>query len=131
MFISLGNEYFIIYKKVTMDKFVQASKVTSGSWAEELMNRVYDCLFGNITNIIEEYEKFYKVEYSTFQEFLRKRYGLKNKGLQLISDNLGKDDYLAHGFLDSEGDYNTAQLIEFSDELVESINKILASGEQE
>ena len=130
MFISLGNEYFVIYKKVTRDKFVQSSGVIPGSWAEELMSRVYDCIFGNITNIIEEYRNFYKVEYSTLLEFLQKRYGLNRNKLKLIRDNLGKNDNLAHGFLDSEGDYNTAQLIEFSDEIVESINKILVLGEQ-
>jgi len=105
------------------------SGVKENSWAEDLMQRIYDCLLGNVTNVIEEYKKFYEIEYSTLDEFLQKRYGLNESGLQTVKDNLPQDYILVHGYLDSEGDYNISQLLEFSDELVESVNEILIMGE--
>lgn len=130
MVICFGSEYFITYKNLTREKFVQASSVAEGSWAEELMHRIYDCLVGNAVNVIDEYERFYKVEYCTLDEFLVKRYGLTDKGLGTIKENLPEDYILAHGHMESQGDYNMSQLMEFSDEIVKAVNEILTIGEK-
>jgi len=130
MLICFGSEYFISYKNLTREKFIQASSVAENSWAEALMHRIYDCLLGNAVNVIEEYERFYAVEYSTFEEFLVKRYGITDKELDAIKKNLPKDYILVYGCMDSQGDYNTSQLMEFSDEIVESVNEILTKGEK-
>ena len=130
MLICLGNEYFISYKNLTRDKFIKSCCVREGSWAEELVNRIFDCLFANTTNLLEEYKEFFQIEYPTFAEFIQKRYGLSRSKLKKIKGNSPPDHILAHGYLDSEGDHNTAQLIEFSDEIRESIEKILAEVEK-
>lgn len=129
MLVCFGNEYFITYKNLTRDRFIESSGVKKDSWAEDLMQRIYDCLLGNVTNVIEEYKKFYQVEYSTLDEFLRKRYGLNESELQTVKDSLPQNYILAHGYFDSESDYNIVQLMEYSSEVVESIKKILVMGE--
>ncbi len=131
MLICLGSKYLLIcHKDYMRNDFVSASKVERGSWAEDFANRMFDCLMGNTVNLKEEYEYFYKAEYQSFDVFLAKTYGFDKSTLENIRNKMTSNDILLFGDLGSEGDYSTAQLIEFSDEIVNSINRILNSGER-
>lgn len=127
MLISFGETYLLIVdEKYSREDFLESFKVKSGSWGEFFANRLFSCLFGNTTNLQEEYRRFYKDEYIDFAIFLEKYYSFSEDTIKIITKK--SDSMILCGDYGSEGDYNTAQLIQFNDEIIESINEILAQG---
>ena len=127
MLIGFGATYLLIIdENYSREDFLDSFKVKSGSWGEEFANRLFNCLFGNTTNLQEEYNLFYKDEYKDFAVFLKKKYSFDAEDINTILEN--SDSMILYGSYASEGDYSTGQLIEFNDDVIESINEILTQG---
>ena len=129
MLISRGETYLlIIHSKYKREVFLKSFNVVSGSWGEHFANRLFNCLFGNTTNLTDEYKSFYTDEYPDFTTFLAKSYCFDNKVISKIKKYMKRDYIILYGEYGSEGDYNTSQLIQYNDEILDSINKVFNKG---
>lgn len=127
MLISFGETYLLVIdEKYSREDFLDSFKAESGSWGEFFANRLFSCLFGNTTNLQEEYELFYKEEYADFSIFLEKYHGFNEEVITIITEHSGS--MILYGNYGSEGDYDTSQLIEYNEDVIESINEILTQG---
>ncbi|MFH1900987.1 MAG: hypothetical protein ABIK26_01900 [Candidatus Omnitrophota bacterium] len=123
------NRYFIIFdKRITRNRFIKRAKVKKNSFSGKLMGRIYDCLTSELVDVLEEYKKFYSLEYEAFEEFLYKKYNLDNETLQLILDKLkeSKSLVLYHKKEYTYGDYSLEPFI-LSETMIKKIEKILIS----
>lgn len=127
MLISFGETYLLLIESsYSIEDFLVSFKAEPGSWAEFFANRLFLCLFGNATDLREEYELFYKDEYENFAVFLEKNYGFNRSIIKTVMEN--PDSAVLYGDYGSEGDYNTGQLIQYNDGIIRSINEMLAQG---
>jgi len=70
---SSSTSYVIIMDEdFTRDEFISRMGGREGSEAAKLMGRIYDVLIGKAMDFKEEYKKYYKDEYNTFEEYLEK-----------------------------------------------------------
>jgi hypothetical protein len=111
-------------RRYGLSEFRLASRVAPGSYADELVERIHDCLFKYPRDVYAEYEKYYAVEYLDFAEFLYWKYGVDKNVARKIRDRISDGVHIGYG-RDSIG--------MFGDEIFVSVlNHILSKlGEQE
>jgi hypothetical protein len=112
----------IINRRCDRSAFLKVAQTTPGSYAEELMGRIYDCLIPYAIDVKEEHQKYYSIEYTDFGAFLYWKYSLDTSVIADILNNLGEEDILVYGTVHSGGDYVTGQFI-MSEAGFETINK--------
>lgn len=104
--------------RYSLSEFRTASQVVSGSYADELVERIHNCLFKCPRDLQAEYEKYYAVEYSDFVEFLYWKYGVENDVAQEIAARIADGAFVGCG-------RDSIEL--FTDETVTSVlNRILS-----
>lgn len=129
MLINLGETYLLIVNsEYTREDFLESLNIVRGSWGEQFANRLFNCLFGNTIDLKNEYESFYTNEYPDFSTFIAKSYGFEKKILKKIKKYMGSGHTILYGEYGSEGDYNISQLIQYHDEIVDSINRVFNNG---
>lgn len=84
-------------RRYGLSEFRLASQVAPGSYADELVERIHDCLFKYPRDVYAEYEKYYAVEYSDFAEFLYWKYGVDKSIARKISDRVSSGAYIGYG----------------------------------
>ncbi|MCB0172629.1 MAG: hypothetical protein KDJ97_18970 [Anaerolineae bacterium] len=86
------NTLLVLFnRRYSLAEFRAASQVLPGSYADELVERIYNYLFKYPRDVQAEYEKYYAIEYSNFAKFLFWKYGIdKNTALQI--KNRANDD---------------------------------------
>lgn len=57
-------------RKYTRDEFCSVSNARAGTYAEELVHRIYDALIFYARDLRAEYKKYYEAEYKSFDDFL-------------------------------------------------------------
>lgn len=62
--------FFNIHEVGTKARFLRLYKVKRNSYAGSVLCRIYDSYFSNPINIKKEYQKYYKIEYDSCEQFL-------------------------------------------------------------
>jgi hypothetical protein len=125
MILELDFALLVVFdRRYGLSEFRMASRVAPGSYADELVERIHDCLFKYPRDVYAEYEKYYAVEYSDFAEFLYWKYRVDRNVARKIRDRISDGAYIGY-VRDSIG--------MFGDEtFVSVLNQILSElGEQE
>jgi hypothetical protein len=80
------REAFVICLKVPVDEatFLRRGKVRRGSYAGDLLVRLYAAIFRQSLRLERDYRKYYSVEYATFSEYVDKRLSLSGERLDDI-----------------------------------------------
>ena len=119
----IGRYIAIIDRRSSKSAFLKAAKAHPGSYAQELMERIYDCLMPHALDVQEEYRKYYAIEYPSLEVFLYWKYNITRSTINRIMNNLKQEDVLVYGTVYAGGDYVTGQFI-MSDTGVEMINQV-------
>ena len=94
----MWNTLFVFPRAYGLEELRAAAQVRHGSYADELVERIYRCIFVYPVDLRAEYAQYYAVEYSTFSEFLYWRYRVdRPKALELESDICGAG-YIGYGW---------------------------------
>jgi hypothetical protein len=109
----IHEDEFIIRLNHWIEKsdFITAGRVMPHSYAEELLGRIYDCLFGHITNIVDEYNKYYFEEYLSLASFLFWKYSVDREIIAKVTKDLKPENLIGYGLLYSGGNYILGQFI--------------------
>lgn len=75
--LDIANLFVVFRRRYPLSEFRAASKARPGSYADELVKRIYDCLFANPKDLFAEYQRYYAIEYPYFGQFLYWKYGVK------------------------------------------------------
>ena len=119
------DEYIIRLKHwIEKSDFLKAGQVIPDSYAEELLGRIYDCLITHLTNIVDEYQKYYFEEYSDLASFLFWKYNIDEETVASIINDLKPGNYVGYGLLYSGGNYNIGQFI-MEESNLEMIKRIM------
>lgn len=93
-----SSELLIVFdRRYNFSEFKSASRAMPGSYADELVKRIYNCLFRFPKDLQKEYEDYYAVEYSTFGKFLYWKYKISSKRVQDIEDKIKDGTYVGCG----------------------------------
>jgi hypothetical protein len=107
------DKYFVVLSRgCSKLDFLKAARVRGGSYAEEIMERIYDCLVTYAVDIQEEYQKYYSVEYADLETFLYWKYNVDRGITAKIMDNLKPGDFWGYGDIYSGGDYGIGVFIQ-------------------
>lgn len=79
----------LVNKNLTLEKFFNEVGIENTSYAKDMFYRMYQAIFAETKNIEELYEKYYKQEYLSLNEFLYKKYCIDN---DIIEDILKKKE---------------------------------------
>ncbi|MDP3013367.1 MAG: hypothetical protein Q8M92_03940, partial [Candidatus Subteraquimicrobiales bacterium] len=105
---------------------LQKAGIEKGKYAEDMFSRLYDSIFSELIDVEAQYEKYYKIEYLNFEEFLYKKYSVEPdiicEFMRLKSENENYRIYKKNDF--SYGDYGIFHFA-FSDEMNERVANIL------
>jgi hypothetical protein len=125
MIYFIQEDLYIIHLKQKIDRynFIKAGQVVPGSYAEELLGRIYDCLVTYSVDIIDEYQRYYIEEYSNLKSFLYWKYNIDESTIDIIISDLKAEDFLALGSAYSGGDYNIGCFVKDESNL-EMINSL-------
>jgi hypothetical protein len=80
MIIDIGNishrySFLICLNKQIDEKaFLKTAKVKKGTYAGDLIEKLYDRIFYRSLDLKMDYERYYKVEYRTFMDYVDRRY---------------------------------------------------------
>ncbi len=113
MIYFIYEDKYVIRLKQWIEKadFIKLGKVLPGSYAEELLGRIYDCLITYSVNIVDEYQKYYIEEYSSLESFLYWKYGINESIVASITNGLGSGEFLGYSSVNAGGDYNIGQFV--------------------
>lgn len=113
MIYFIHEDQYVISLKQHIEKtnFIKAGQVIPGSYAEELLGRIYDCLVSHSINIVDEYQNYYIEEYPDLKSFLYWKYNIDESIAVSIISELKPGDFLGYGSVYSSGDYNIGQFI--------------------
>ncbi|MFZ0931746.1 MAG: hypothetical protein WAN11_24325 [Syntrophobacteraceae bacterium] len=118
--------YFLILDEVcTEQQWLSATGVRPKSPAANIAARVYSCFFRGITDVIAEYEKYYKREYSDLWVFLYWHYTIDEDTLEEIRKVYKPSQRLLYGSVQAGGDYQIGEYA-MSEEGFPVIKRILS-----
>lgn len=79
-------EYLIqLNRKVSWGEFRENAKVIPETYAETYARRIYSAAFEHSIDLADEFKRYYKNEYKSFNEFLFWRYGISEEIINQIS----------------------------------------------
>ncbi|MEC4086234.1 hypothetical protein [Myroides odoratimimus] len=119
------KSFWILNPNLTKEYFLIKVGARDG-YAKNMFSRIYDCIFSELIDVEEEYEKYYSFEYESFAYYLYKKYNLKVEDIEELIHQINtfpncriyrKDDH-------SYGDYKVPQFIT-SEIMYDRIIKIL------
>jgi hypothetical protein len=118
MFLKIDYDKYLVvlpgrYEK---SKFLKAAQVLPGSYAQDLMERIYDSLIVYAVDLWEEYTRYYSAEYSGIEDFLYWKYDLAEDTIVRAMKNMSNHSFL--GFCtDRVGLITVDSMLEALDEL--------------
>jgi hypothetical protein len=75
-----GDRYIVQFrKKYSWEDFRKVSKVTPGKYSADFAKKLYSSVFENSTDLLYEYDKYYKDEYDNINKFLFWRHGVSEE----------------------------------------------------
>lgn len=116
---------FIVHKQLDKNRFLAAAGARRG-YAVDMFSRMYDALMGDSIDLVEEFERYYKIEYEDLGRFLYRKWNLSYKAVSEIIKFLKGDPNLTLKRR-LESSYHGTQLRTFmsEDPMVDRIEKIL------
>jgi hypothetical protein len=81
-------------RKYSLSEIREVSGVEPGSYAEELVERIFNCLFKYSRDLRAEYNAYYAVEYSRFEDFLFWKYSIPEHVIINITKRVGSNIYI-------------------------------------
>ena len=128
MIIFIGDKKHLVLlpKNISKEKFLSHAKVTSGSYFYKRLESIYIALTSSTTNLEDEYIQYYS-EYDTFTDFLYHKYPyLDDDERSTILNMIDTKKYtLLRGYFFELSDYNLHTIMEYSEEFLVKINKLL------
>ena len=70
----------LINKRLTKKIFISKTEAKKG-YSLAMFSKMYDCIFSELINLDREFKKYYSFEYNSIENFLRKKYNIKEKQL--------------------------------------------------
>ena len=67
------NFLLIINKGITLQRFLEKVGAKTG-YALNMFTHLYNSIFSECHNVMEDYEKYYQIEYTSFKHFLHRKY---------------------------------------------------------
>jgi hypothetical protein len=93
---------------------------------QNMFSRLYDWLFSEAIYVEDDYESYYKIEYSNFREFLNKKYSIPEKDLEKLLSTKEENENYTIIFVDELAIGESGFIdFAFSDELYERIINLL------
>jgi hypothetical protein len=120
------NKFFLLLPRSCSEiEFIAAARVLTGSPAAELASRFYCCLFNSSADVVREYNKYYREEYSDLWSFLFWHHSIGSDIINKIRNAYSSSrSHLLHGDVYGGGDYVAGQYI-MSEEGLKTMDKIL------
>lgn len=105
-----SDTYFLILDEMcTEQQWVAGTGVRPKSPGAQIAARIYSCFFRGITDVVAEFETYYKREYSNLWAFLYWHYMIDNDTLDEIRKVYKPSKRLLYGNINAGGDYGIAQ----------------------
>lgn len=118
--------YFLLVDHLcTEQQWLSAAGVRPKSPAEGIAARVYSCIFGGMTDVVDDYKIYYQREYRDLWKFLYWHYMIDEDTLEEIRGVYKSSQRLLYGDIRTGGDYCLGQYI-MSEEGFPAIKHILA-----
>ncbi len=116
----------LIPANITKEKFLLNAKVIKGSYFYKRLESIYNALTLSTTNVEKKYKTYYS-EYDDFYQFLYHKYPyLDTKTIEMIVDKTKSKRYvLLRGYMYELVDYNLQTLMEWNEDFIKIINKLL------
>ncbi len=128
MIIFNGDKKHLILlpKKISKEMFLYLAKVKKGSYFYKRLESIYIALISSTVNLEDEYIQYYS-EYETFEDFLYHKYPYLDDDVRnmIIKEIDTKKYILLRGHFFELSDYNLHTIMEYSEEFLEKINKLL------
>lgn len=116
---------FMVHRDLTKDLFLQAAGAKRG-YAADMFGRMYDAIMVESLDVMEEFERFYKVEYENIGRFLFRKWNFR---ANTVSQILKRMEENPNAVLRRriESSYHGSELRRFmtEDPMVDRIEKIL------
>lgn len=104
--------YFVVADYLcTEQQWLSAANVRPKSPAEGIAARVYSCIFGGVTDVVNDYQTYYRQEYRSLWNFLYWHYMIDEDTLERIKRIYKPSQRLLYGDIDAGGDYCLGQYI--------------------
>lgn len=81
----------VIHKDLTLDKFLANAGVGEG-FGRKLFAKVYDSVMAESENMEDLYERYYKLEYDSFKDFIGAKFAIPKKSLELLMNGLDESE---------------------------------------
>ncbi len=123
MIITQDSGFFVLKPKtLSFDEFRDKAKVAGGTYANEVVERIYDTLIGNAKDLKKDYDNYFDDEFDSFSEFLKKRCNADDECINNINIKLATHEVLYH----RRPEWGFGGFIEmlFSDEMFEAIDRL-------
>ena len=83
----------IVNKNISLDIFLKKCGAKTG-FAKNMFTHLYNSIFAESTNIVEEFDEYYKIEYNSLQNYLHRRYAVpKNKAKNIVKTKESNPNY--------------------------------------
>ncbi len=98
MILELENDELLLVfdRRYGLSEFRAASRVLPGTYADELVERIYNYLFRYSRDLLAEYKKYYASEYADFAEFLYWKYSIERTVAQKIRNSVRDTTFVAY-----------------------------------
>lgn len=116
---------------ICIEKVIKARKYAEeNSYGEKLLIQMLKPCFTSVTNLRDEYLKYY-LEYSTFTEFLYKKLLFDKDQIEQLIEMEAANGVMYYGFLKYGMDYTLAYEATNSENLINMINDIIKDIDNE
>jgi len=120
----LEKSYILILPSdYTREKFISYAKALDNKYAGKIINEILDVFEITATNVLDEYKKYYSMEFTSVFDFFYKHHNIEKKYIDIVVQNFNEDDKLLFGSATAACDYNLADLM-FDEKIVSAINTI-------
>ena len=123
---------FHIKKNRSKKKFLKTIKLKPGGFSGNLFAKVYDCFLSEMIDLHDEYKRYHNREYSTFDQFLQKKYNLPADIARSGEEKLSKHKKTAL-FSRKEhvtGEYNLEMFAMSPDGALNILNSVLGVSDE-
>lgn len=82
--------YLLLPRSIGREEFLAKAKVTEGSYAGRLVDRLYRHIFERSCEIKRDFQLYYQIEYGSFDRYLRRRLLLTKDEAALVAQGFEK-----------------------------------------
>lgn len=115
----------VINGELTKEDFIKKCGVNRG-YSKEVFERIYENIYSELVDLIDEYKIFYSMEYDSFEEFLYRKLNISEDDIEKLLKFSESKDYLKifRSGDASSGDYGISSFI-YSDDMYDRIMALI------